>query len=171
MNLQQMISHGISMMDERQPNNITGVLTEFLQSQGINMNEIWTPAIDITETISTITVYVNIPGAKPDSIDVDFFNNRVDIKGERHRPFTNDTTVRKNEIIYGRFERKITLPISVTSRDSVAINAEDGVLVITIDKAREERNRFSVRVGESNGVQTSGAADVTLSTSFIEDDD
>lgn len=150
-----MISHGISMMDGNQSNNITGVLSEFLQSQGINMNdEVWTPSVDIIESTSTITVYVNIPGVKPDSIDIDFFNNRVDIKGDRYRPFNYDNiTIRKNEIIYGNFERKISLPISVTSRESVTINAEDGVLIITIDKAREERNRFSVRIGGSNSVR------------------
>ena len=48
--------------------------------------------------------------------------------------------------MYGSFERKITLPISVTSSESVTIKSENGVLIISIDKVREERNRFSVRV-------------------------
>ena len=146
MSLPQMISQYMSMIS--QPNNVSGLLTEFLQSQGVNMNEIWTPAVDITESNSTITVYVNIPGVKSDSIDVDFFNNRVVIKGDRLKPFTDNIRIRKNEIIYGRFERKIMLPISVTSRDSVKINAVEGVLIITVDKTREERNYFSLHISD-----------------------
>jgi HSP20 family molecular chaperone IbpA len=161
MSLPQLVSHGISLLEGRHPNNITGVLTEFLQSQGVNMNEIWSPAVDIAENDVSVFVYINIPGVKSNSIDVDFFNNRIDIKGERHRPFLDETTVLKNEIIYGRFESKIMLPISVTDRRSVSIKTEDGVLMIIINKAREERNRFSVRVGAS-GIQTSGNADVCI---------
>lgn len=148
--------------EESSPNNISSVISEFLQTQGINMNELWTPSVDVIETKKSIIVYVNIPGVNTDSINVDFFNNRVDIKGKRHRPFTTDNIIRKNEIIYGNFERKVILPISVTSRESVSINTENGVLIITIDKVREEHNRFSVRVGNSSGVQTSGNAYVTL---------
>ena len=50
------------------------------------------------------------------------------------------------EIIYGKFERQIIIPISVTNRESVKISSKNGVLIIVIDKEREERNRFSIRV-------------------------
>jgi HSP20 family molecular chaperone IbpA len=56
----------------------------------------------------------------------------------------------KNEIIYGKFERHINLPISVTNRDSVKISSNNGVLIIVIDKTREGMNRFSLRVPSSS---------------------
>lgn len=154
MSLQQLVSNGIALMEGHQSNNVTGALSEFLQSQGVNMNDFWQPAVDIAETVTTITVYINIPGVKNNSIDVDFFNNRVIIKGERKKPFNDRTTLVKNEIIYGRFERQIIIPISVTSRDSVKINSKNGVLIIVIDKEREERNRFSLRVSPPRSVDS-----------------
>ena len=170
MSLPQLISQGISLMEGQNNNSLPGVFTEFLQSRGVNMNELWSPPVDMVEDDTTIHLYVNIPGVATDSLDVDFFNNYLEIKGERNRPFTAEADILKNEIIYGRFARKVTLPISVTSRESVKIHAENGVMVVTIDKAREERNRFSMRVG-NGGVQTSGDASITLNSNNLDEED
>jgi len=164
MNLSNIISRSISTFDGNNTNGITGLLTDFLQTQGINMNELWSPELDIIETESVIIIYVNIPGVKPSSIDVDFFNNRINITGERCYPFMNNINIHHNEISYGCFERKVAIPISVTSRDSVNINFENGVLIIKIDKALEERNRFSMRIPDDD-------TNMTLSGSSTEDED
>lgn len=171
MNLNHIISRGISTIDRNSTNSITGMLTDFLQTQGINMNELWSPELDITETSSEIIVYINIPGVKPNSIDIDFFNNRININGERSCPFTNNTNIHHNEIAYGRFERKVALPISVTSRDSVNINFDNGVLIIKIDKAQEESNRFSMRIPENFDSNNSGDTNMSFSCSSTEDED
>ena len=147
---QQLISNSIALLEGQQNSNVSGALSEFLQSQGLNMNEIWQPSADIVENNNNITVYMNIPGVNNDSIDVDFFNERVVVTGERKRPFSDEMSVVKNEIIYGSFERHINLPISVANRDSVKISSNNGVLVIVIDKTRENRNRFSLRVPSSS---------------------
>jgi HSP20 family protein len=147
---QQLISNSIALLEGQQNSNVSGALSEFLQSQGLNMNEIWQPSADIVENNDNVTVYMNIPGVNNDSIDVDFFNERVVVTGERKRTFSDEMTVVKNEIIYGKFERHINLPISVTNRDSVKISSNNGVLVIVIDKIREGRNRFSLRVPSSS---------------------
>lgn len=149
---QQLISNSIALLEGQQNSNVPGALSEFLQSQGLNMNEIWQPSADIVENNDNVTVYMNISGVNNDSIDVDFFNERVVVTGERKRPFSDEMTVVKNEIIYGKFERHVNLPISVTNRDSVKISSNNGVLVIVIDKTREGRNRFSLRV-PSNGIE------------------
>lgn len=147
---QQLISNSIALLEGQQNSNVSGALSEFLQSQGLNMNEIWQPSVDIVENNDNVTVYMNISGVNNDSIDVDFFNERVVVTGERKRPFSDEMTVVKNEIIYGKFERHVNLPISVTNRNSVKISSNNGVLVIIIDKTREGRNRFSLRVPSSN---------------------
>jgi HSP20 family protein len=139
-------------MEGNQSSNVSGALSEFLQSQGLNLNEIWQPSVDVVENTNSISVYINIPGVKNDSIDVDFFNNRIIVTGERKRPFSDRITVVKNEIIYGKFERQIIIPISVTNRENVKITSKCGVLTITIDKAGEERNRFSLRVPPASRV-------------------
>ena len=149
MSLQQLVSNGIALMEGNQSSNVTGVLSEFLQSQGVNLNEFWQPSVDIVQSATTIIVYINIPGVKNDSIDVDFFNNRIIVTGERKKLFSERMTVVKSEIIYGRFERQITIPISVTNQENVKISSRNGVLLITIDKAAEERNRFSLRLPQA----------------------
>jgi hypothetical protein len=62
--LQQLVSNGIALMEGNQTNNLTGALSEFLQGQGLNINEIWQPSADIIESENNITVYINIPGVK-----------------------------------------------------------------------------------------------------------
>ena len=144
--LQQLLSSGIALMEGTQQNNVSGVLGDFLQAQGMNMNDFWQPSVDVVESSSMVTVYINVPGIKNNSIDVDFFNNRIIVTGERKKPFSDRTSIVKNEIIYGKFERQIIIPISVTNRESVKISSKNGVLIIVIDKEKEERNRFSIRV-------------------------
>jgi len=153
MSLQQLVSNGIALMEGNQSTNVSGALSEFLQSQGVNLNDIWQPAVDIVESSTNVCVYINIPGVKNDTIDVDFFNNRIVVTGERKRPFSERMSIVKNEIIYGRFERQIIIPISVTNRENVKISSKSGVLVITIDKTGEERNSFSLRVPETRVVE------------------
>ena len=154
--LSQLVAHGISLLEGgNEANNITEVLTEYLQQQK------YTPPIDIIDNAREIILYVTMVGIDADSIDVDFFNNAVNIKGERLKPYQEaECIIHKNEIIYGLFIRTVNLPISVTSRESVDIKFDNGVLIIRIDKIREARNRFSIR-----GVQTTSSlenADIIL---------
>lgn len=154
MSIQQILS-----LVGRQQNNLPGILTEIMQNNGVNMNEIFSPNADVVENDSFVKVYVNIPGVDSDSLDVDFFNNTINITGDRIKPYDSDINLIKNEIIYGKFERKIILPISVTKRESVKVNTQNGVLIIIIDKVCEERNRFSIRLNNNDnpsGIQTSG---------------
>lgn len=144
MSLADFISQGITILDA--VNNNTGLISDFVKS---NVKEHqWSPEVDILEDNNVITVYVNIPGVNPETINIDFFNNSIEIKGERKKPFSSKTIINKNEIIYGHFLRKVLLPISVTSRDSVTINSENGILIINIDKSREKLNRFSIRISK-----------------------
>lgn len=127
----------------------SGHLSDFLQQQGINTQQLWRPPVDILENDEVLMVCMNIAGVPCETIDVDFFNNNINIKGERKPPAlvsSDDVIQRRREILYGKFERKVTLPISITQRESVTINLEDGVLSIIIDKTKEIRNKFSLKV-------------------------
>ena len=54
----------------------------------------------------------------------------------------------KNEIVYGLFNRSIILPISITDKKNVVMKYKNGMLVITIDKQKEEKNKFNITIGE-----------------------
>jgi len=110
----------------------------------------WKPSIDILENDDEISIFLSIPGVKNSSIDIDILNNRMLISGERETPYsTENFQIKRTEIIYGRFQRTITIPISVTNQSSVSTQLKDGILKVKIDKRVEQQNRFSIRVNEN----------------------
>ncbi len=149
--LQDILQQSLTALGGDINSSFSGHISDLLQQQGINMNQLWRPSIDILESEDNLQVFMLLPGVPKDSIDIDFFNNNVSVKGERvcSRFYNSSgiTQIRK-EIIYGKFERRITLPISITRRESVSISMTDGVLNITIDKKIESYNRFSVKVAQ-----------------------
>lgn len=130
-------------------------LSDILRTtQSGGMDNLWKPNIDLVETENYVYIFVTLPGVDPDTVDVDFFNNCVKIKGERKFPeILQEETVfssRRQEIIYGNFERKVTLPISVTRNESVNVNLDNGILCIKINKSVESSNRFNIRLNNEN---------------------
>ena len=138
--LPSLISQGISLMEGG------GTITDFLQSQDGGRQWNWFPHVDVDETSDTIFMRVLLAGVKSETIDVDFYNNLVSVRGNRTNAGLEGSVCLKKEIQYGEFERKISIPISVTSRESVSMDMRDGVLYIRIDKTREEQNRFTLDI-------------------------
>lgn len=147
--LPELIQQSLSVLGGNINNSFSGQLSEILQQQGVNMQHLWRPAVDMIETDEKLRISINLAGVCKDSIDVDFFNNSISIKGERVAPELSSepgAVQRRKEIIYGKFERKMVLPISITQKESVSITMKDGVLVIVVDKTVESHNRFSLKV-------------------------
>jgi HSP20 family molecular chaperone IbpA len=111
----------------------------------------WHPPVDIVDTKNNMYVYMELPGVTETSIGVDFFNNKLSVTGEKLKRYTSSAV--KNEIVYGRFIRKITLPISVTNQGNVTVSYENGILTLIIDKKKEEQNRFHLCVTSNNQVE------------------
>ena len=146
---QQLIQNGLNLLDGNLNATFVSNLHELLQTQGINTNQLWRPAIDLIDSQTTVLLYIYIPGINSESISVDFFNDIVHVKGERDFPTTNNNIIDRNqEIVYGPFERRIKLPMSITRRESVNISIDNGVMLITIDKNSENTNRFSLTVDD-----------------------
>ena len=146
---QQLIQNGLNLLDGNLNATFVSNLHELLQTHGINTNQLWRPAIDLIDSQTTVLLYIYIPGINSESISVDFFNDIVHVKGERDFPTTNNNIIDRNqEIVYGPFERRIKLPMSITRRESVNISLDNGVMLITIDKNSENTNRFSLTVDD-----------------------
>ena len=139
--LPEIIMAGLNSIDS------TNIFSQILHQQGLNPEFFWKPPVDIINDETNIIVYVDIPGIATEDLQIDFLNNKVEISGERIKPY--NTHISK-EIIYGSFNRKIILPISVTNSNSVNVTAKDGVLKIVINKEIEERNRFSVSINSTS---------------------
>ena len=111
----------------------------------------WKPMIDLLDNDDEILIYLCLSGVKNSTIDIDILNNRMMISGEREKPYNQtDYQLKRSEISYGRFQRVITLPISVTNQGSVSTQFRDGLLMVKIDKRIEQQNRFTVRVNSGS---------------------
>lgn len=94
----------------------------------------WSPALDLYETVEAFTIKVEVPGIAPDSIRLEFRDNKVVISGERPSPRSGEgVSYHHIERFSGRFERIIALPPYVCCQD-ISAQYRDGVLEITIPK-------------------------------------
>ena len=120
---------------------------------------VWAPAVDISERKDAYLVAVELPGVKPDQVEITFEDGLLTIQGERH--FAHDSAEEKmhrTERFYGAFRRSITLPSHVEA-NKIEASAQDGVLQIMVPKAPEVRaKRIRVRVGQGRTALKSGAA-------------
>lgn len=122
--------------------NLRGAIHEVFNSNKTQ----WSPLIDMFSDPDFLYIYVEIPGVKEDSIDVECFNNKITISGEKFKNNLTDLSFIKNEIGYGKFTRNITLPISVTDKKNVSITYCNGMLCVKVDKKKEELNKFHIKL-------------------------
>jgi HSP20 family molecular chaperone IbpA len=97
---------------------------------------------DMFSDEKTIYIYAEIPGVEKENIDVDFYNNKITIKVEKNRPYEPP---QNSQIVYGKFENEITLPLCITKRETVSVSCNNGILKIKINKFVEEENKFSIK--------------------------
>ena len=141
MSLQDFIMNGINSMNS--PDDLVGAIQSVMNKN--QCNEKWIPRIDMVDDNNKLYLYVEC--ADIENISVDFFNNNLSISGKKIKKYSGVAI--KNEIVYGLFNRHIILPISITDKKNVVMKYKNGMLVITIDKQKEEKNKFNITIDES----------------------
>ena len=108
----------------------------------------WAPAVDISERKDAYVVTVEVPGVKPEDLDVTLEDGLLTIQGERRmEEETSERQYHRVERRYGGFRRSITLPSQVRS-DSIEADYSDGVLQVVVPKAEEAKpKKITVRPG------------------------
>ena len=106
----------------------------------------WTPSVDITEDENCFKLLADIPGVKPEDIDVSMDNGVLTVKGERKtEEKTEKENFRRVERQHGVFYRRFTLP-ETANADKIEAHSENGVLKITIPKQEvAQARRISVK--------------------------
>ncbi len=106
----------------------------------------WTPSVDITEDENSFKLLADIPGVKPEDIDVSMDNGVLTVKGERNtEEKTEKENFRRVERKHGVFYRRFTLP-ETANADKIEAHSEHGVLQITIPKQEvAQARRISVK--------------------------
>lgn len=99
----------------------------------------WQPSVDISETEDALEVKVDLPGIKPEDVDISVTDNRLTIQGERkEEKETKEKTVHRIERRYGSFLRTITMPPGAEA-DKVSAESDNGVITIKVPKAPEAK--------------------------------
>ncbi|MEM7022071.1 MAG: Hsp20/alpha crystallin family protein [Pseudomonadota bacterium] len=107
----------------------------FVPARSQTKGPTWEPPVDMLETDHSLSIVTALPGVAPDQVKVVIEGSTVIVTGVRPMPGRSRTTViRRLEIPYGRFERRIELPpghYEIGRRDLA-----DGCLNLTLRKLR-----------------------------------
>jgi HSP20 family protein len=133
------------------------------QSQGRGQGQVgermWAPALDISERKDAYVVTVEVPGVKPEELDITLEDGLLTIQGERR--FTqesSDQQFHRVERRYGSFRRSITLPAQVQA-EQIEASFENGVLEVIVPKAEEAKpKKITVRPGSGGRQQVEGTS-------------
>jgi HSP20 family molecular chaperone IbpA len=124
-----MWSEALSMLDR----------AERLQDQFfVQVSPAWEPPVDVVETGETIVVHVALPGVRADSIALAFDAGGFTVSALRAFPLQEGESaqIHRVEIPYGRFERRIDLPLDdpYSPLELARKTLADGVLTLTFHR-------------------------------------
>jgi len=96
----------------------------------------WSPAVDVKENDSEISMDVELPGLKPEDVDITAENGVLTVRGEKRseRKEEEDSRYHVVERTYGSFMRTFQLPQGI-DENQIKADFEHGILTIHIPKA------------------------------------
>lgn len=103
-------------------------------AEGSTATAEWAPAVDIKEEAHRFVIYADIPGVKPEEIDISMHDGVLTIKGEKSSESkTEKEGFKRVERTYGSFYRRFSLP-DTANPDAISASSKNGVLEIMIPK-------------------------------------
>lgn len=101
----------------------------------------WAPAIDIREKTDLIEITADLPGLKPEEVEVTVENGVLSIRGERHfEDASEGESWHRVERAYGVFERTFSLPSSVDP-EKIEARFKNGEMRLNLPKRDESKPR------------------------------
>lgn len=99
---------------------------------------VW-PVIDVAERENEVLVRAEVPGMKPEEIEISVYGNALTISGEKKEAKEHESDGFYHvESSYGAFRREIALPTEVDEGKIEAV-CKEGVLTITLPKAEKNK--------------------------------
>jgi HSP20 family protein len=99
------------------------------------------PAVNVWEEGDTVYVEAELPGLKPEDLEIYVTGgNQLTIKGERKTPTIDKGVWHRQERGSGSFVRMLTLPFPVDS-DNVEARFENGVMQVKLAKHESAKAR------------------------------
>lgn len=101
----------------------------------------WAPRLDIFEKDGNLVIQADLPGLKPEEIEVTLEDGGLLIRGERKAESeTKEENYYRMERSYGHFSRVVPLPDGIKP-EQIQARFTNGVLEITLPKAVAEAPR------------------------------
>ena len=101
----------------------------------------WSPSVDIKEEDNLYLITADIPGVKPDDIDIHMEDGILTIKGERESNKEEEKdNYRRIERSHGVFYRRFTMPDNADA-ERISAKSEHGVLQVSIPKKEAAQAR------------------------------
>lgn len=101
------------------------------------MEQIWAPALDVSESGDRVTIKAEVPGMDVKDIEISMVGDVLTIKGEKKaEKEEKGESFHIMERSYGSFSRGVRLPAPVHA-EKIEATYKDGVLTITCPKKEE----------------------------------
>jgi len=106
-----------------------------------NSEATWMPALEVADAGDNFVLKAQLPGIDPKDVDVQVTPEAISISGERRYENTDEKPgYVRSEFRYGKFHRMLPLPAPIQN-DSVQAEYKDGILMLTLPKVTEARNK------------------------------
>jgi HSP20 family protein len=101
------------------------------------------PRLDVAETPDAVEMTTDLPGFKPEEVNIEVGDGYVSISGEHSEETKEEDPDRKYHRVerrQGNFSRSVWLPCGVRDED-VEAELKDGILKLRLPKAEEAKRR------------------------------
>lgn len=140
-------------------NRLNSIFSDFARPgfEGENGSESLTagnfvPAVDVYEDEQKVALKLEVPGIRPEELDIRVEGRTLTVRGERKlESEEKEENFHRIERRYGSFVRSFTLPSTVDT-ESVEAQCADGVLTISLTKKPEAKpKQITVKAGAGQG--------------------
>lgn len=116
------------------------------------------PRIDLTESDEEVTLRAELPGVKPEDIDIQVLGDTLTLRGEKREcRDEKGANYQYCESEYGSFSRTIQLPTNV-DQENVDAQFDQGVLTVRLRKTAESKPRKIAIRGSGGDGTVAGAS-------------
>ena len=113
---------------------------------GVMTPAAWAPQVEVLQKPNAVVLRADLPGLKPDEVNVSVDNDTRTISGERKQEQREEREgYFRSERSYGTFHRAFTLP-DAADEDKISASFKDGVLEISIPLAAEKERGRKIKV-------------------------
>lgn len=111
-----------------------------------HQGRLFVPASDIRETNDSIVLTADMPGVRPDGVDITLENHVLTVRGTYADDYRRAEEPAYAEYEAGHYQRSFSLTDEI-DHDGIEAKINNGVLTLTLPKVRPSKKRIEVQAG------------------------